>query len=225
MADEWDAVVVGAGVGGLSTAVLLAQEGMKTLVIEKDDRVGGRALSMRGEEVTAKGAEWYRRLLGGQYSYLVASEPSLEEMIAKRLLDGYTIDLGYHAVSVAGEGYFAMLRDLIGGYGERDVVFNPCLTGSWIDGQFYQESPLSNIQRLDDKLYREFKRIGKSFFDFFGPFLNATPEQLEGLDRVSLHDHLVNTGLSESSVVYDYLRCFGTLFTTINDPKDISMGI
>ena len=93
MADEWDAVVVGAGVGGLSTAVLLAQEGMKTLVIEKDDRVGGRALSMRGEEVTAKGAEWYRRLLGGQYSYLVASEPSLEEMIEKRLRDGHTIDL------------------------------------------------------------------------------------------------------------------------------------
>ena len=94
-----------------------------------------------------------------------------------------------------------MLRDLIGGYGERDVVFDPCLTGSWIDGQFYQESPLSNRQRLDDKLYREFKRIGKSFFDFFGPFLNATPEQLEGLGRVSPPTHLVKTGFSESSVV------------------------
>jgi len=222
--DEWDAVVIGAGVGGLSAAVLLAQVGMKTLLVEKDDRVGGRAMSLRGEEVRDKGADWYRRLLGGQYSYLIASEPSLDEIVDKGILDGYTLDLGYHAVSVAGEGYFAMLRDLIGGYGGRQIVINPCLTGSWIDGQFYQESPLSNMQRVDDKLYAEFKRIGKKFFDFFGPFFNATPQQLEELDSVSLHEHLVKTGFAESKIIYDYLRCFGTLFTTINDPNDISMG-
>ncbi len=145
-------------------------------------------------------------------------------MAEKKVLDGYILDLGYHGVSVAGEGYFAMLRDLIGGYGSRQVVINPCLTGSWIDGQFYQESPLSNIQRVDDKIFVEFKRIGKKFADFFVDFLNMTPEQLVEMDRVSLHDHLVNTGFAQSRLIYDYFRCIGTLITTINDPHDISVG-
>ncbi|MEW6553302.1 MAG: NAD(P)/FAD-dependent oxidoreductase [Actinomycetota bacterium] len=224
MAEEWDAIVVGAGVGGLSAAVLLAQTGMKTLVVEKDDRVGGRALSLRGEELKGKGPAWYRRLLGGQYCYLAEASPSLEEMADRGLLDGYILDLGYHGVSVAGEGYFKTLRDLIGGYGSREVVINPCLTGSWIDGQFYQEPPLNRMQRLDDKMYAEYKRIGKKFSDFFMPFAGATPQQLEELDRVSMHDHMVKIGFDQSKAVYDYMRCFGTLFTTINDPHDISLG-
>jgi len=93
MAAEWDVIVVGAGIGGLSAASLLAKEGMKTLVLEKEDRVGGRALSLRGEEVSERGPDWYRGLLGGQYSYLAQCEPSLEDMAKTGLLDGYILDL------------------------------------------------------------------------------------------------------------------------------------
>ncbi len=181
MADEWDAVVVGAGVGGLSTAVLLAQMGMNTLVVEKDDRVGGRALSMRGEELKENGPAWYRRLLGGQYCYLAEASPSLEEITEKGLLDGYILDLGYHAVSVAGEGYFKTLRDLVGGYGSREVVINPCLTGSWIDGQLYQEPPLNKMQRLDDKMYAEYKRIGQEVLRFLHAFCGRDPTATGGV--------------------------------------------
>ncbi|MDY6793774.1 MAG: NAD(P)-binding protein [Actinomycetota bacterium] len=57
MPDERDAVVVRAWIGGLSTAVLLAREGMRVLLVEKEDRVGGRALSLRDEEVSDKGLD------------------------------------------------------------------------------------------------------------------------------------------------------------------------
>ncbi len=222
--DEWDAVVVGAGVGGLSTAVLLAQLGMKTLLVEKDDRVGGRALSLKGEEVSEMGPAWYRRLIAGQYCYLAEASPSIEEMAEKRMLDGYTLDLGYHGVSVAGEGYFATLRELIGGYGSHAVNINPFLTGSWIGGQFYREPPLSSSTDMDEKIDAELQRIGKKFLDFFGKILKLSPEDAERLDSVSLHDHLVDIGFAESEILYDYFRCIGTLITTINNPHDISIG-
>lgn len=38
---DYDAVVIGAGLGGLTTAGLLAKQGMKTLVLEQSDIIGG----------------------------------------------------------------------------------------------------------------------------------------------------------------------------------------
>jgi len=49
MEETYDVIVIGAGVGGLTVASLAAQEGLKTLLVEQCDRVGGRALTIRGE--------------------------------------------------------------------------------------------------------------------------------------------------------------------------------
>ena len=38
---DYDVIVIGAGLGGLSTAALLAKEGFKTLVLEQSDLIGG----------------------------------------------------------------------------------------------------------------------------------------------------------------------------------------
>jgi len=38
---RWDAIVVGSGIGGLTTAAILARRGMKVLVTEAHDRPGG----------------------------------------------------------------------------------------------------------------------------------------------------------------------------------------
>ncbi|MBC7248137.1 MAG: FAD-dependent oxidoreductase [Actinobacteria bacterium] len=222
--EEYEAVVVGAGVGGLAAASLLAKEGLKTLLVEAEDRVGGRALSLRGEELREKGPGWYRRLLAGQYCWLAHAVPSLEEMAASGTLEGFTLDLGYHGVSLAGEGYFALLRDLIGGYGEHPVLIKPFLTGSWLDGEFYREPPLSRSTEVDEKLQAELDRLGAHYLEFFGDFLSMTPQEFEELDRVSLNGHLEKIGFHRSKALYDYFRCVGTLITTINNPHEISIG-
>ena len=45
--DEFDAIVIGAGMGGLTAAALLAQRGLKTLVVEQAHYVGGFCANFR----------------------------------------------------------------------------------------------------------------------------------------------------------------------------------
>ena len=43
MTPRYDAIVVGAGLGGLTAAALLALAGQRVLVLERNPRVGGAA--------------------------------------------------------------------------------------------------------------------------------------------------------------------------------------
>jgi all-trans-retinol 13,14-reductase len=45
--DQWDAVIIGSGLGGLSCAACFARQGFKALVLEQHDRAGGYATSFK----------------------------------------------------------------------------------------------------------------------------------------------------------------------------------
>jgi prolycopene isomerase len=219
MGSAYDVIVVGAGIGGLTTASILARDGMRVVVLEREDRVGGRALSIRGEEISDRGAEWYRAVLGRHYCYLADSSPSIDAIVAGRLLDGYTLDLGYHGVPCAGRGYLGRLADYLG----FEVRINPCDTGMWYEGEFYVE-PAPGSNRLDDKLFKRCKEKGIKYWAFNTASLGLTPEQLDELEKVSLWEYCERLGLTADDAVWNSYRCTGTLFTTINNPHDISVG-
>ena len=56
MDETYDAIIIGAGFGGSSCAALLAKRGLKTLLIEKNALVGGKAMTMSKEGMTATAA-------------------------------------------------------------------------------------------------------------------------------------------------------------------------
>jgi monoamine oxidase len=59
MVAQHDAIVIGAGVAGLTAARLLSREGMRVVVLEARDRVGGRVWTdRRGGRATDLGASW-----------------------------------------------------------------------------------------------------------------------------------------------------------------------
>jgi prolycopene isomerase len=45
--DRYDAIVVGSGLGGLTSAALLARAGKRVLIVERHDRAGGYAHAFR----------------------------------------------------------------------------------------------------------------------------------------------------------------------------------
>jgi len=87
------ACVVGAGVAGLASASLLLKEGYEVDIYEKEDMVGGRALTI--DNSISYGD--YINLLKRFDMYVPFAEPSLEEIFGG-LIGGYKMDLGFHLI-------------------------------------------------------------------------------------------------------------------------------
>lgn len=73
-AEEFDTIVVGAGVSGLSAARALASQGQKVVVLEARHRIGGRLHTERlDHRVTDLGASWIHGIDGGPLHKLTRS--------------------------------------------------------------------------------------------------------------------------------------------------------
>jgi len=106
MKDIHDVVVVGAGMAGLTAARALAEGGLKVLVVEAQDRIGGRILTRHvGDEAIELGAE-----------FIHGRPPELWALIDEAGLETYERD-GAQVCFEEGA-----LRDC---GGEMDSIFEP----------------------------------------------------------------------------------------------------
>lgn len=104
---ESDICIIGAGIAGLTAGALLTKRGFKVTIFEKESLIGGRALSFDASSLTL---ENYKDLLSRFNMHVQFSEPSLETIFKKNLLDGYKLDLGYHAI---GGGVLSNLNSVL----------------------------------------------------------------------------------------------------------------
>ncbi len=66
--ETWDAIVIGSGPGGLTTAACLGSSGMKVLVLERHDVAGGNMqVFRRHHKNPAGGEDWYEFDVGVHY--------------------------------------------------------------------------------------------------------------------------------------------------------------
>jgi len=104
--DTYTIGIIGAGISGLTAGALLAKQGHRVLVFEKESCLGGRALSFDAGSLSV---QEYRELLARFQMHLAYSEPDLSTIISQHRLAGYTLDLGYHAI---GGGVLSNLNDV-----------------------------------------------------------------------------------------------------------------
>jgi len=220
-ADRYDAIVIGAGVGGLTVAALLAYEGRRVLLVEKSSRVGGRAKTLTGREILDNGETWYRDMLGQQYCWLAKTTPSFKEIQKQRLLDGYQIDLGYHGVSLNGRGYFYDLDKIIGSGEAAGVKFAGNVNATYVDEEWYLDF---HAGKLDPRIATIVEESNSPFLEFYFSAMKMREEDFRRFEPVSLAQWCRERGIDRQHVLYEMLHAVGTLITTINDPEEISVG-
>ena len=82
--NTYDVVVVGAGMAGLTAARALAEAGLKVLVVEAQDRIGGRIWTRHvGDEAIELGAEFLHDRHGLSASALAGT--ALDQLARKPL--------------------------------------------------------------------------------------------------------------------------------------------
>jgi prolycopene isomerase len=79
---KYDTIVIGSGMGGLTTAALLAKKGLKTLLLEKEKQVGGYVVSFKRDGFTfdATGAFVGGCQEGGEFYHVLKEIGAHEEV-------------------------------------------------------------------------------------------------------------------------------------------------
>jgi phytoene dehydrogenase-like protein len=181
---KYDAIVVGAGPGGCACAALLAKWGMKTLLLEKNDRVGGKALNMHKDGFTYE--LWP---VMGLPKFNSQFENVLKEVGAEAPMSDVFPTTGSLENILSGKG---TLKD--GGF-----LYKP--QGS----DKYERYNLVPPVQIPDILMEDtegFANVTRLFEDMAA----LTTEQLSALDDVTFHDFVTPYNIPQST--YSYLALF-----------------
>jgi len=200
MVEKKTICIIGAGIGGLTAGALLTKQGHKVTIFEKESVIGGRALTIYPSKLTI---EEYKTLLS-QFNIKVAfSEPDLETIFEKKLLDGYKLDLGYHAI---GGGVLSNTNNILSQLNDHVEIIESNVGFIKEDG--YDFPFLSRADKL-----RILPNISRLIF--------AGEKTMQKLDSVSMTETIKKYGKGKMKLI---LEIFSRSITTMNNLDKISTG-
>ena len=192
--------IIGAGIGGLTAGALLTKHGYTVKIFEKEPYIGGRALTF---DASSLSFEDYKKLLSRFNMNVAFSEPSLKDIFNKKLLNGYKLDLGYHAI---GGGVFSNVNNVLSEFNDHIDILESRV--GLIEENDFRFPFLSNIDKL--KIFPKILRL-----------LYASESKLKQLDNVSMTDTIKKYGKGKMKLI---LEIFSRSITTINNLDIISTG-
>jgi NAD(P)-binding Rossmann-like domain/Flavin containing amine oxidoreductase len=191
--------IIGAGIGGLTAGALLLKQGYTVDIFEKEQTVGGRALSL---DMSKQTLESYKNTLAKFNTGIVFSEPPLEDIFKGRMFEGYTLDLGFHMI---GSGIVVKLRDILGESFEKLTIFKSRLFEQKNNHFGYFATTTDKIVMLPNIIR----------------LLSSSEKTMRELDSVSMTDTVKKYGKGKMKIV---LEVNARLISTINNLDLISTG-
>ena len=103
MHNKYDFVIIGAGLGGLATSLILSKEGYKTLLIEKNNLIGGTLQSFKRKNCHFDtGMHYLGSLDKGQVLYKIFKYFEILDQIPVKKMDTN----GFDIFNIAGKEYY-----------------------------------------------------------------------------------------------------------------------
>ena len=200
MVDTKTVCIIGAGIGGLTAGALLTEQGHKVTIFEKESIIGGRALSINPSKFSI---EEYRTLLSHFNMEIVFSKPDLETIFKKKLLDGYNLDLGYHAI---GGGVLSNTNNILSQLNDHIEILESNV--GFIKENGYDYPFLSRVDKI--KILPNISRL-----------IFAGEKTMQKLDSISMTETINKYGKGKMKLI---LEIFSRSITTMNNLDKISTG-
>lgn len=211
MAEErFDVLVAGAGLGGLSTAALLAKdEGKRVLVVERQQSTGGRIHHYKGDEITT--AEDYLGPLRNSRGRLAYSIPDFDTILSDKMLAGYSFELGMHDIVNGVQSRMAHILNHLGVPVEI-VPLRAC--GFWHDGVLH-ELKRGSFPWFEQEDHQEMKQI-------LGEMLRMPIEEVREANRISLLEFIEPR--TQNPTVLEFFDILGAFTVGMNSARELSAG-
>lgn len=192
--------IVGAGIGGLTAGALFIKRGYNVKIFEKEEFIGGRSYNFNASKITL---EQYKNLLSRFNMHIPFSEPDLNIIFNKGLLNGFNLDLGFHAI---GGGAISNIRSALSGI-ENNIEMLESRVG-FIKENSYDYPFLSGVDKL--KILPDILHL-----------VLASEKTMKKLDNVPISDTIKKYGKGKMKLI---LEVFSRAITTVNDLEQISTG-
>jgi len=196
--------IIGAGLGGIATGTLLAAKGHQVDVFEKEKILGGRALTLDGNNLTL---DEYQKKLHRFDMWLPFSEPDIETIFEKNMLQGYRLDLGFHLLGFVDKSPIAKTLDR---FDERLDI---------LSSKFGVIHPEKGVMTTLRQYLSNFDKI--KLLPLAARLLSARKSTMQDLQNVPLGETLDKYC---GGHVRDVLGIAGKLIATMNDLDRISTG-
>ena len=211
---DYEVIIIGCGIAGATAGALLAKAGKKVLVIEQSSQVGGRTVSLRGEGIESK-SKVNKLLKEAAHTWFTdRCEPSLDEIIARGMLNGYVLESGARGSWMTNRGCVSYAMQ----HFNKPSIFYPNVGFVMIEenGKANEIIPGKPLGWMTDEDYQEMLKIEMALRSV------KTITEAEKYDFIDLKSWMEQYTKNEKALEFQSNRC--TYHTVINDPALNTVG-